>query len=405
MSIIVQKYGGTSVGNVEKIKSVARRIIRAKEKGNQVAVIVSAMGHATDELISLIHQLTDSPDPREYDMVVSTGEQVSAGLLAIAIQNLGYKAISLTGFQAGVLTEPKHRKARITGMRVDRVKKELDEDKIVIVTGFQGITQSEDIATIGRGGSDTSAVVMAAALQADVCEIFTDVNGVYTADPRIVLDARKLDVISYEEMLELASLGAQVLHPRAVEAAKEHKVVIHVRSSIEEEEGTLVKEVSKMERKDAVSGVAADTNVAKIGMLQVPDRPGIAAKLFSALSRENINVDMIIQSIHGGKVADIAFTVSHDDLKKTEETVRKIAEELGAAGVVLDKNVAKVSIVGVGMISQPGVAAAMFQALADEKVNIEMISTSEIKVSCVIGAEHVKKAVAALHRKFGLDKK
>jgi len=405
MATIVQKYGGTSVGSVERIKNVAARVTAAKTAGNNVVVIVSAMGDTTDELISLLNQITDSPDPREYDMLLSTGEQVSAALLTMAIHALGFKAVSLTGWQAGVHTEDIPSKARITHIKLDRVQHELDQGKIVVVTGFQGIDSHGDITTIGRGGSDTSAVVIASALKADVCEIYTDVDGVYTADPKIVKDARKLKYISYDEMLEMASLGAQVLHPRAVECAKNYGLVIHLRSSLSNEEGTYIKEVSDMERKDVVAGVAIDANIAKVGILKIPDKPGIAAKLFKALGNDNINIDMIIQSIHSsGSMADMAFTVSKPDMKKAVEATKAVAAELGAESVISDDKVAKVSIVGVGMISKPGVAGTMFDVLGRNGINIEMISTSEIKISCVVKADQAKKAVELLHKEFNLDK-
>jgi aspartate kinase len=311
----------------------------------------------------------------------------------------------LTGGQAGVVTEDIYKKARIKEIKLDRIKKELKEDKVVVITGFQGIDSEGNIITIGRGGSDTSAVAIAAALKAQVCDIYTDVDGVYTADPRIVPEARKLKTISYEEMLELASLGAQVLHPRSVECASIYNIVIHLRSSQKEDEGTYIKEAGKMEKKEAVRGIALDENIAKIGILKVPDKPGVAAKLFGALADEKINVDMIVQSIHsGGEQADMAFTVDRADMKKALEVTGKVAKQLGAQGVASDPNVGKVSLVGVGMVSQPGTAARMFQTLAENKINIQMISTSEIKVSCVIAAEQGKRAVQILHQAFGLDK-
>jgi len=414
MPIVVQKFGGTSVGSVELIKNVAARVTATKAAGNDVVVIVSAMGDATDDLITLMEQVTDNPDPREYDMLLSTGEQVSAALVTMAIHALGFKAVSLTGWQAGVHTEDIPSKARITHIKLDRVQKELNDGKIVIVTGFQGIDSHEDITTIGRGGSDTSAVVIAAALKADVCEIYTDVDGIYTADPRIVKDAKKLKYISYDEMLELASLGAQVLHPRSVECAKNYGLVIHLRSSISDVEGTYISakggsasggKENNMEKKDVVSGVAIDMNIAKVGILKIPDKPGIAAKLFKTLGDEKINVDMIIQSIHSsGSMADMAFTVSKPDAKRAVDVTKRVAAELGAEGVVSDDNVAKVSIVGVGMISNPGVAGIMFDVLGKNGINIEMISTSEIKISCVVKADQAKKAMEALHKEFNLGK-
>jgi len=412
MEVVVHKYGGTSVGTPEKIKNVARRVKKIKDQGYDVVVIVSAMGHTTDELIELMHKVTDNPDPREYDMLVSTGEQVSAALLAMALQDLGCPAISLTGGQAGVVTEDIYQKARIKEIRLDRIKRELKAGKVVVITGFQGVDSKGDIITIGRGGSDTSAVAVAAALKAKVCDIYTDVDGVYTTDPRICPEARKLKYVSYEEMLELASLGAQVLHPRSVECASLYDIVIHLRHSQKEEEGTYImsaarieKEGGRMEKKEVVRGIALDENVAKIGILKVPDRPGIAAKLFGALAAEKINVDMIVQSIHSaGTQADMAFTVERTDLKKAVEVTERMAKELKAEGVISDPDVCKVSLVGVGMVSQPGTASKMFETLALEKINIQMISTSEIKISCVIKKEEGKKAVQALHKAFGLEK-
>ncbi|MCX5749640.1 MAG: aspartate kinase [Candidatus Saganbacteria bacterium] len=409
MPIVVQKYGGTSVGSAEKIKNVAKRVVKTKKAGNDVVVIVSAMGHTTDELISLLKQITSDPDPREYDMLISTGEQVSAALLASAIIELGEKAISLTGGQAGVITEDIPSKARIKDVKFQRLKKEIAEGKIVVVTGFQGVDSKGDITTIGRGGSDTSAVVIAAALKADVCEIYTDVDGIYTADPRIVPDAKKLDRIAHEEILELASAGAGVMHPRSVECGKIYGINIHVRSSLNENEGTMIttlspKEVKEMEKRGLVTGVAHDENVAKIGVLQVPDKPGIASKIFTALAESNISVDMIIQSIHGGNVADMAFTVAHSDLKKALEVVNGVAKKIGAKEVVSDDSVAKISLVGIGMVGAPGVAAKMFESLAKNDINIQMISTSEIRISCVVDEKLAKKAVQVLHEAFELSK-
>ncbi len=405
MAILVHKYGGTSVGTAEKIKKIAKKLAKLKKDGNEIVVIVSAMGHTTDELIELMNKVSDSPDPREYDMLVSTGEQISASLVAMALLDIGCPAISLTGGQAGILTEDIYKKARIKDIHIDRIKKELKAGKIVVITGFQGIDSKGDIITIGRGGSDTSAVAIAAALKADVCDIYTDVEGVYTADPRIVKDAKKLKEISYEEMLELASLGAQVLHPRSVECARIYGIPIHLRSSTKNVEGTYIKEVSKMEKKDVVTGVALDNDVAKVGILKIPDKPGIAAKIFGSLADEHINVDMIVQSIHSaGTQADMAFTVKRSDVKKAVEVTRMIGKELNAEDVVSDPHVSKVSLVGVGMVSKPGVASEMFKVLAKEGINIEMISTSEIKISCVIKSDHAKKAVEILHEKFGLSK-
>jgi aspartate kinase len=412
MATIVHKYGGTSVGTPEKIKNVARRVKKVRDKGNDVVVIVSAMGHTTDELIDLMDQITDNPDPREYDMLVSTGEQVSASLLAMALQSMDCPAISLTGGQAGVVTEDIYKKARIKHIHLDRLRGELKAGKVVVITGFQGIDSKGDIITIGRGGSDTSAVAIAAALKADVCDIYTDVDGVYTTDPRIVTDARKIKHISYEEMLELASLGAQVLHPRSIECASIYDIVIHLRSSTKEDEGTYImsakeiatsKEVSKMEKRETVRGIALDENIGKIGILKIQDKPGVAARIFGALAKHSINVDMIVQSIHSkGELADMAFTVDRPDMKKAVQAIEKVAKELKAEGIISDPDVCKVSLVGIGMVSQPGTAAKMFDTLSKEKVNIQMISTSEIKVSCVVKKEQGKKAVQLLHKAFGL---
>ncbi|HAR64236.1 MAG: aspartate kinase [Candidatus Margulisiibacteriota bacterium] len=403
MALVVQKFGGTSVGDVTKIHNVAKRIIKTKQNGNNVVVVVSAMGHQTDHLVKLAYEVSDNPKAREYDALLATGEQQSAALVAMAINSYGFDAVSLNGHQACIFTEELHLKARILDVDAKRLKKEILEGKIVIVTGFQGVNCNGDTTTIGRGGSDTSAVVLAAALNADVCEIFTDVDGVFTTDPRMLLDARKLDVISYEEMLEFASLGSGVLHPRAVECAKENNIVLHVRSSFHEGEGTIVKEVTNMERKKEVTGVAFDTNTAKIAVLGVKDEPGMAAKLFGLLATAAINVDMIIQSQEEDIRNSITFTVPETDVERAVIISKQFSEDNNAGQVIYDTKVAKISIVGVGMISTPGVAAKMFQALADNSINIELISTSEIKVSCVINEKYTKEAVAALHKIFSLD--
>jgi len=405
MALIVHKYGGTSVGTPEKIKNIAKKLKGLKEEGNQLVVIVSAMGHTTDELIGLMNKVSEAPDHREYDMLISTGEQVSASLMAMALIDVGCPAVSLTGGQAGVVTEDIYKKARIKHVHLDRLKTELKAGKVVVITGFQGIDSKGDIITIGRGGSDTSAVAIAAALKADVCDIYTDVDGVYTTDPRIVSDARKIKYISYEEMLELASLGAQVLHPRSIECASIYNMVIHLRSSKKDDEGTYIKEATKMENKKAVRGIALDDNIAKVGVLKIADKPGIAAKLFGALAAEKINVDMIVQSVHSkGALADMAFTVERPELKKAVQVAEKVAKELDSEGVVSDSEVCKISLVGIGMVSQPGTAAKMFDTLSAEKINIQMIATSEIKISCVIKKEQGKKAVQILHKAFGLEK-
>lgn len=409
MGIVVQKYGGTSVGNTDKIKNVARRIVRYKEKGHQVVTVVSAVGHTTDELVEMAHQITDNPPEREMDMLLSTGEQISISLLAMAIKALGHDVISLTGAQVGIRTNSVHTKAKIMEVSSERLKKELDEGKIVIVAGFQGVTLDNEITTLGRGGSDTTAVAVAAALKADVCEIFTDVNGVFTTDPRMVPEARKLSQITYDEMLELASLGAGVLQPRAVEFGKIHDVVLHVRSSFNDSEGTIVKGVRdmscccSMEQDIVVTGIAYDLNTARIGLFNVPDKPGVAQRIFSALAKRAINVDMIIQGTMRDGSNDISFTVASDDVKTALEVIDAVSKEIEIEKVACDQNVSKVSIVGAGMITNPGVAAMMFEALAEENINIHMISTSEIKVSCIIDKEDTEKAVKSIHKKFNLE--
>jgi len=365
-------------------------------------VVVSAMGDSTDDLIKLAKDIEPNPSGREYDALISTGEAVSAALLAMALKKKGYEAVSLSGRQAGVYTEDTHNKARILDVKPDRILEELNKDKIVIVTGFQGINSLDDVTTIGRGGSDTSAVVIAASLKADVCEIYTDVDGVYTTNPSLIKDARKLAVISYDEMLELASLGAQVLHPRAVEGAKAYNMELHVRSSYNNNEGTIVKEVNKMEIQKPVTGVAYDENTAKLAILGLPDTPGVAGSLFGRLADSKINVDMIVQSNQDGGKNDIAFTVSLDDFAKASEITNVFAEEIKANKVVFDQDATKISIVGVGMISSPGVAAKMFSLLGDNKINIDLITTSEIKVSCIINRKQTAKAVKILHDGFEL---
>jgi len=402
MGLVVQKYGGTSVGDIERIRNVARRVIETKESRNQVVVVVSAMAGETDRLLNLAHQITKAPDERELDVILSTGEQVSIGLLCLAIQEMGHKAISFMGFQVGIQTDSAHTKARITRINAERVRQALKEGAIAIVAGFQGITEEEDITTLGRGGSDLTGVAMAAALNAEVCEIYTDVEGVYTADPSIVPEARKLSRISYEEMLEMASLGAKVLQSRSVEFAKNHGVPIHVRSSFNNNPGTMVvKEDEEMEGV-VVSGVTYNKNEAKISIMRVPDRPGIAAKLFGAVAKDNIVVDMIIQNISQDGHTDISFTVAKPDLRKALQIMDKVAKEIVAEKVISDDKIAKVSLVGVGMRSHSGVASAMFDCLGREGINIQMISTSEIKISCVIDSKYTELAVRALHDAFKL---
>lgn len=406
MDILVQKFGGTSVANPERIINVAKRVIAAKDKGKSVVVVVSAMGDSTDDLIDLAFKVNPRPSAREFDMLLATGEQVSISLLAMAINSLGHEAISLTGPQAGIQTESFHGKARILNIDTTRVLKELGAGKIVIVAGFQGISQEGNITTLGRGGSDTTAVALAAALESNICEIYTDVDGVYTTNPRLVAEASKLETISYDEMLELASLGAQVLHPRSVELGKHYGVQIHVRSSFNPVEGTIVKECKELENKQVVSGVAYDTNVAKIALLEIPNVPGISFKIFQALADENIDVDIIVQSIGRDGRIDISFTLPKTDLERAVEILKeKVINQIGAKNIVSESNIAKLSIVGAGMVSRPGVAAKMFEALAKENINIEMISTSEIKVSCVVEDKDIEKGVKSIHQHFNLDKK
>jgi aspartate kinase len=403
MSLIVQKYGGSSVRTTDHIKRVAQRIKDTAAEGHSVVVVVSAMGDTTDELIELARQITDKPSAREMDMLVTTGEQVSVALLSMALQELGVDSLSLTGGQAGIRTESVHGKARILDIQPDRIMSELKKGRVVVVAGFQGVTEDGEIATLGRGGSDTTAVALAAAVRADVCEIYTDVEGVYTTDPRVVPHARKIDEISYDEMLELANLGAVVLHPRAVECAKQYNIPLRVRSSFTQNPGTLVKEEAEMEQGMIVRGIAHDLQVAKMAIVGVPHRKDSLQRVFKKLAEENINVDIIVQSIVHNDVSDISFTVSSEDVDKACDVLNAIKQELQAAEVVCEEGLAKVSIVGAGMISNPGVAAQMFDALTEAGIGIKMVSTSEIKVSCVIDAAHVHEAVKVLHTSFGLD--
>ncbi|MBI4549649.1 MAG: aspartate kinase [Candidatus Omnitrophica bacterium] len=404
MSLIVQKFGGSSVANPERIRNVARRVVETKRKGHQLVVVVSALGDTTDELIDLASQITDRPSEREMDMLLSTGEQVSVALLAMAIQELGHAAISFTGPQVGILTDQAHTKARIVDINTDRIQQALRKGSIAIVAGFQGQTPDQEITTLGRGGSDLTAVALAKALRAKVCEIYTDVDGVYTADPRLVEDAKKLDLISYDEMLELASLGAQVMQARSVEVGKKFDVPILVRSSLNHSSGTLItKEVKSMENV-LIRGVAVNNNEAKITIFGVPDRPGVASRIFKIIADQNVNVDMIIQNKTKTKTTDLSFTVFKTDLKRTLATIGKAVRAVKAKGFECDESIAKVSIVGVGMRSHSGVASKMFGALAAKKINIDMISTSEIKISCVIAKKSGRDAVRVLHREFGLGK-
>ena len=399
MSLIVQKYGGTSVKDAERVMNVARRVCKAYDEGNDVIVVVSAQGDTTDDLIEKAREINSAPSKREMDMLLSTGEQISISLLAMAIERLGRPVISLTGWQAGMTTDSKYSAARIKTIDTERLKNEIDKRRIVVVAGFQGINKFDDITTLGRGGSDTSAVALAAAMGADVCEIYTDVDGVYTADPRIVKNAKKLDDISYDEMLELASLGANVLHNRSVEMAKKYKVKLSVRSSLNDNEGTYVKEVKQVE-KMLVRGVTRDNDCARIALCGIEDTPGKAFEVFSLLSKHGISVDLIIQSIGNGKKKDISFTVTEGDCEPALKLLQGENNTLHYDDIKWSKDVSKVSIVGTGMMSSVGVASKMFEALYDENLNINMISTSEIKVSVLVDQKDAERAVVAIHDKF-----
>lgn len=401
--LIVQKYGGTSVANVERIKAVADRVSRTAQQGNRVVVVVSAMSGETDKLIGLAHQVSSTPNEREMDLLLSSGERVTSALTAMAIEEKGHKAMALTGRQMGIITDTVHTRAKIEKITGERAKRALDEGYVLVIAGFQGITEGEDVTTLGRGGSDLSAVAIASALGADLCEIYTDVDGVYTTDPNIVPGARKLEKISFEEMLELASLGAKVLQTRSVEFAMKYGVPIVVRSSFNDNPGTLVTKEDEEMEKVVVSGVAYDKNQAKITVTGVPDKPGIAAKMFKGIADTSIIVDMIVQNVSSdGRSADISFTVPRTDSKKALKLTEEIAGELGATGVALRDDIAKISIVGVGMRTHSGVAAQMFETLAKHGINIIMISTSEIKVSCIIELKYTELAVRVLHDTFGL---
>ncbi|MFP4057379.1 MAG: aspartate kinase [Candidatus Brocadiia bacterium] len=404
MARIVQKYGGTSVADAGRIKAVARRVLDTQRAGNQVVVVLSARGGATDQLIAMAREISPRPPERELDMLLATGEQQSIALLAMALHAQGGAAVSLTGVQVGILTDSVYGKARIRGIRADRVRAELDQGRVVIVAGFQGVDEHDNITTLGRGGSDTTAVAVAVAVEADLCEIYTDVDGVYTADPRVVTEARKLARISHDEMLELASMGAGVLQSRSVEFAKKFAMPLCVRSSFNHQPGTIVCEESEMEDMEGVTirGAALNRTEAKLTIVGVPDRPGVAAKLFGRLAHSHINVDMIVQNVsHEGRT-DMSFTVAHGDLEAAREVCQALLDELGAARVEGDHNIAKVSVVGVGMRSHFGIASTMFQALAEAGVNIQMISTSEIKISAVVAAEDGEKALRAVHDAFRL---
>jgi aspartate kinase len=405
LALIVQKYGGTSVGDAEKILNVARRVAQTKTQGSHVVVVVSAMGDTTDELIQLAHTVSSDPDPREMDLLLSTGELVSSTLLTMALRTLGCDAISLSGFQAGIHTDTTYGKARIDSIDTGRVRQEIENERLVVVAGFQGITDNQDVTTLGRGGSDTTAVALAAALGADRCEIYTDVEGIYTADPRIVPRARKLDEIGYEEMLELASYGAK-MHPRSVELGAVYQIPIYVASSFSDATGTLIHRLpdgSPMENRIKVTGIALNANVAKITVRSVPDRPGIAAALFEPLSKVGISVDTIVQNTSVDRTTDISFTVSRADLARAEAAVGLMMKNLGGSAVVTDATLATVSIVGSGMQNTPGYASRMFRVLADGDINIDMITTSEIRISCIIKEEQAQLAVRLLHQDFQLE--
>jgi aspartate kinase len=401
--IIVQKYGGTSVGGVERMQAVADRVVRAKEQGFDVCVVVSAMGHSTDELLAMAHEVTATPEPRELDMLLTAGERIAMSLLAIAINARGCRAASYTGSQAGIITDTDHGKARIVEIRPKRILESLEAGNVVIIAGFQGLSSDYEITTLGRGGSDTTGVAMAAALGAEFCEICTDVPGVYTADPKMEPAARKIDVIGYEDMLELAAAGTKVLQLRSVEYARRHGVRLHVRSSFSDEPGTWVQEMEETQMEQAmISGVAIETDEAKVTLDDVPDRPGVAATVFRAVADGGINVDMIVQNVSHDAKTDLSFTVPTADLPRLKGVVERLVEEIGALRFESDDGIAKISLVGAGMKSHPGVAADMFGALADEGINIDMISTSSIRISCVIREADAERAVRAVHARFGL---
>ena len=403
MALIVQKYGGTSVADAPRIRHVADRVVATKQAGDDVVVVVSAMGDSTDDLIALARRVSTDPPPRELDMLLTAGERISMALLAMAIADRGVTAKSFTGSQAGIITDTLHGKARILDVRAGRISEALSQGHVVIVAGFQGVSTDHDVTTLGRGGSDTTAVALAAALDAMTCEIYTDVDGVYTADPRLVPEARKLHVVSYEEMLELAACGARVLMLRCVEYARRYGIPVHVRSSFTDAPGTWVREEDERMEKAIISGVPHDTSEAKVTIIRVPDRPGIAARIMRGIAEHGVNVDMIVQNVSHNGTTDISFTVPKSDLAGAMVVLEKLASEVGAAEVVADSDIAKVSLVGAGMKSSPGVAAGMFEALANAGVNIEMISTSTIRISCVVRSADVATAVRAIHDRFHLS--
>lgn len=404
VALIVQKYGGSSIAGGKRIKNVARRIAQAKDEGNQIVVVVSAMGDTTDELIKLAHKVSAQPSNRELDLLLSTGEVVSSTLLAMALETLGYSAVSLSGAQAGIETDSRYSRARILRVDPKRIMSELTRGNIVIVAGFQGVTSEMDIATLGRGGSDTTAVALAASLEARECQIYTDVEGVYTADPRIVPEATKLKKVGYEEMLELASYGAKVIHPRAVELGGLHNVQILVASSFVDRPGTIICKEASMEVRNKVSGIVHDTNVAKVTVIGVPDHPGIASAIFEPLANADISVDTIVQNASIEKIADLTFTVTRSDLSRAMSIVETVAKTVEAKRCVADSKLAKVSIVGTGMLATPGYAAKMFRTLYEQGINIQLITTSEIRITCIISEDSVEDAVRALHRAFELEK-
>ncbi|MBL7070286.1 MAG: aspartate kinase [Candidatus Omnitrophica bacterium] len=402
--LIVQKFGGSSVANVERIQEVARRVVDYRRRGYDLVVVVSALGDTTDELVELANKINLHPSEREMDMLLSTGEQISVALLAMAVHKLGVEAISFTGAQGGIITDTSHTRARIIKINADKIKEELKKNRVVIVAGFQGVTLTQDITTLGRGGSDLTAVALAKELAARECEIYTDVDGIYTTDPRVEPHAKMIKEITYDEMLEMASLGAQVMQARSIEVAKKFDVPIHVRSSFSKNAGTLIiKEVKRMEDV-VVTSVTINKKAAKITICSLPDRPGVAAKIFKKLSLEGVNVDMIVQNVSHTRQTDISFTVSKSALQKAMKVTRKAAANINAGQIIADEDIARISIVGVGMKSHPGVAATMFGVLAKKKVNIEMISTSDISISCIIKKRFAERAVRALHKEFGLGK-
>ncbi len=403
MAIVVQKYGGSSMANADKIRNVARRIAEAHKKGNKVVAVVSALGDTTDDLIGLAKQINANPEPREMDLLLSTGEIVSSTLMAMALHAMGFKAVALSGPQAGISTDSSFSRARILGIEPKRIIKEIDKGNIVIVAGFQGMTAEMDVTTLGRGGSDTTAVALAASLKARICEIYTDVEGVYTADPRIVEEARKLEDIGYEEMLEMATSGAKVVHHRAVELGEVYNMPILVASSFVDTPGTIIHGGKNMEARNKVRGIAHDLDVAKITVTGVPDRPGIAAAIFQPLAKAGISVDTIVQNASANNITDLTFTVSRNDLSKAISIVKPVAKEIGAKECLSDSRLGKVSIIGTGMQNTPGYAAKMFQTLFEQGINIQLITTSEIRITCIISEDKIKEAVKALHKAFALE--